>query len=287
MSTPPDFSVTLLTGASSGIGLALAERLARRSGTLILVARREERLVQLAERLRIESPSCRVEVEVCDLSEVDAVERLGREALSRHGAVDLLVNNAGLGDIGLFEVSDARKNLSMMQVNVVAPTMLTRLLLPAMIERGRGAILNISSGFGLVWMPGAAAYVGTKHYMTAWSDSLRCELTGTGVRVTQVCPGPVATEFEAVAGNPTGQEVPGFILLDAAACASSALAALDRGQALVVPGFWAWVGISLGQLCPRWLLRAQWSLLGALARRRLPHVRATAASVDSGAENRT
>ncbi len=287
MSAPPDFAVALITGASSGIGQALALLLAPRCGALVLVARRVDRLTQLAASLQASHPGLRVEVEGCDLCDLGAVERLAEAMRSRHGAVDLLVNNAGLGDIGLFEVSDPQKNVEMVQVNILAPTVLTRALLPEMLRRDRGAILNISSGFGLTWMPAAAAYAGTKHYMTAWSESLRCELAGTAVCLTQVCPGPVRTEFESVAGNPTGQSVPGFIELQAEACARAALAALDRDRALCVPGFWAWVGISLGRLSPRWLLRGLWSGLGRLARRRLPHVDKADGQEKTGAENRT
>ena len=275
---PSASPVVLITGASSGIGAALARLLAPRARVLVLVARRAQRLHALAEELRASRPELVVDVRPCDLTDASATAALAHELLREHGGVDLLVNNAGLGDIGLFEVADLDKLIGMIQVNVIAPTVLTRLLLPGMIQRGAGQVLNISSGFGLVWMPGAAAYEGTKHHVTAWTEALRTELTATGVQVCQVCPGPVRTEFEDVAGNPTGQEVPGFLELSAEECARAAVAALDRGQAMTVPGFWAWLGISAGRSSPRWLLRPIYGLLGRLARRKLPSVPAASSA---------
>lgn len=113
----------------------------------------------------------------------------------------------------------------------------------------------ISSGFGLTFAPGFAAYVGTKHYVTGFSESLRLELRPCGVTVTQVCPGPVATEFEEVAGNFTGQKVPGFIEITAQRCARDAIAGLERGKALVVPGLLMRVVIFLALRSPRFLVR--------------------------------
>lgn len=280
------FQVALITGASSGIGRELAVQLAARCRCLLLVARRVDRLEALAATLRGTHPGLEVEVDGCDLSRVEEINALVQRLRARGRQVDLLVNNAGLGDIGLFEACPPDKLEQMLMVNVVAPTLLTRALLPAMIAGGRGAILQISSGFGLTWLPGAAAYAGTKHHISAWSEALRCELRGTGVRLTQVCPGPVATEFEAVAGNPTGLAVPSFIELDAASCARQAIAALDADRALVMPGFWAGLGVRLARWSPLFLLRAFGSSLAGLARRRLPHVEA-AGGRGAGAENGT
>jgi len=275
MRPPIDAGVVLLTGASSGIGEAMARLLAPRCAVLVLVARRTERLELLAGSLRALAPALVVEVSPCDLGQPQAVAQLAAGVQARHGRVDVLINNAGMGDIGLFEVAAPDKLLAMLQVNVIGLTVLTRALLPGMVARGRGGVLNISSGFGLSWIPGAAAYAGSKHYVTAMSEALRCELSGTGVVLTQVCPGPVATEFEAIAGNPTGQQVPGFLELSADACARQGLAAFDAGRAMVVPGFWAWLLVSMGRLSPAWVLRPLYGLLGRLARRRLPAVRRT------------
>lgn len=269
MRPPLDDSRILVTGASSGIGVALARQLAPSARVLVLVARRGDRLQDLATDLRTARPALTVEVESCDLADGAARAALVEAITARHGGLDILVNCAGLGDIALLEQSDPAKLELMLQVNVVALTMLTRAFLPGMVAQGRGGILNISSGFGLTWMPVVAAYAGSKHYVTAFSESLRAELAGSGVVVTQSCPGPVATEFEAVAGNPTGQKVPGFVELTADQCAHASLRAFRRGRALVVPGFVAAILIHLGASSPRPVLRLLYGLLGRLARPRL------------------
>ena len=265
--SPIDAGVVIVTGASSGIGADIARQLSSRVAVLILVARRKDRLDALADELR--ATCAAVEVRPCDLSRPADIDVLVSDVMEAHGRVDVLVNNAGLGDIGLFEESDPAKNLLMIQVNVVGLTMLTRAVLPGMVTRGKGGILNISSGFGLVHSPGFATYIGTKHYVTGFTEALRSELGGTGVRVVQVCPGPVATEFEAVAGNPTDRKAPDFINLSAQACASASIAALDRDRALTVPGITAWLLIHTGWWSPVVIRRAVMSLVGRFARKEL------------------
>lgn len=261
--------VILLTGASSGIGRELARLLAPGARVLVLVARRVDRLEALAAELRAAHPRLVVDVRAVDVGDTAALRGMMDGVEAAHGPVDVLINNAGFGDAGLFERSDWAKSELMIQVNVVGPTWLTRRVLPEMVRRGRGGILNISSGFGMAFMPMYATYVGTKHYLTGFTESLRLELRGTGVVVTQVCPGPVATEFEEVAGNPFGQKVPSFVELDARDCAAQCLSAFRRGAALSVPGRIAWLFIGLGRATPRWLTRLVLSPLASLTRRRL------------------
>jgi len=265
--SPFDGGVVIVTGASSGIGAQIARQLAPRTAVLVLVARRKARLDDLAEELRHSRSA--VDVRPCDLSDPAAIEALAEAVIAEHGRVDVLVNNAGMGDIGLFEESEPDKNLRMLQVNVVGLTALSRAVLPGMVGRKKGGILNISSGFGLLTSPGFAAYAATKHYVSGFTEGLRTELGGTGVRVVQVCPGPVATEFEAVAGNPTGQKVPGFIELTAQACASASIAALDRDRALTVPGAAAWLLIHSSWWTPLVVRRAFLTLVGRFARKQL------------------
>ena len=256
---PPLDGVVLLTGASSGIGAAMARQLGE-AHVLVLVARRKERLDALAAEL----PNS--EVRACDVADLDALEALVAGIEADHGGVDVLINNAGLGDIGLTEEAPVDKLTAMVDVNVRGLTFLTRRVLTGMLERGRGGILNVSSGFGLTWLPASAAYIGTKHFVSAFSESLRSELYGTGVVVTHTCPGPVATEFESKAGNPTGMKVPALLEISAEQCARESLAAFRRGRPLTVPGWVAWWLISMGRLTPHWLARLLYWPLGGMLR---------------------
>lgn len=264
MRPPIDGGTVLITGVSSGIGRQMARRLAPRAARLILVARREERLRALADELKAERPNLEVRIRPCDLGDLDATAALAREL----GDVDVLINNAGIGDVTVYDRADWDKTLQMIRVNVEGLALLTRELLPPMIERGRGGILNVSSGFGLFFMPGFAAYVGTKHFVTGFTESLRLEVQHLGVVVSQVCPGPVDTEFEAGTGNPTGEAVPAFLEMSAQRCADVALAGFDRGKALVVPGLLMRVLYVLGAYTPRWFLRLLFSRVGPALRRR-------------------
>ncbi len=269
MAVPPiDGGGILITGASSGIGLALARLLAPSARALVLVARRAERLEELRSELSARNAGVRVIALACDVSDFGAVDRMLERAQAEAGPVDVLVNNAGLGDIGLFERTEWRKVAQLLAVNVASLTYLTHRLLPGMLERRRGGILNVSSGIGLTWLPGAAVYGGSKQYVSAFTESLRAELRGTGVVVSQLCPGPVATEFEQRAGNPTGMSVPGFLEISAEQCARVAVREFRRGKAIIVPGFWAGVLIAAGRLLPRGIARVIYRGIGGFLRRR-------------------
>jgi uncharacterized protein len=135
-----------------------------------------------------------------------------------------------------------------------------------MVRRGRGGILNVSSGFGMTFMPGMAAYIASKHYVTALTETLRLELGGTGVVVSQLCPGPVETEFQQVAGNPTGVDIPKFITIDPVRCARAGLRGFERNRAIIVPGFLPWILITMGRVSPRWLLRLTYFWIGGWLR---------------------
>lgn len=268
MRPPVDNGVILLTGASSGIGAAMAARLAPRAAGLALVARRADRLTELAQQLQHHS-NLKVTVHACDLTDLAATAAMMDAVEAAHGRVDILINNAGLGDIVLFEHSSWEKNRRMVDVNVTALLFLTHRVLPGMVERGAGGICNVSSGFGLTWMPLFAAYVGTKHFVSGFTESLRCELAGTGVTVTHICPGPVRTEFEAQAENRTAHATPSFVQLTAEQCARQGLHGFFKGRALVVPGWVSWLVITLGRMTPSWVLRLLYASQGPRQRRRL------------------
>ena len=189
----------LITGASSGIGAELARIHASRGGNLVLVARREDRLNQIKAELEKEF---HVEVAVIakDLSDAAAPEEIVREIASRGIEIDCLINNAGFGGHGLFHERAWEKDRSMIQVNVMALTALTRLLLPAMVQRKRGRILNVASTAGFLPGPLQAVYYATKAYVISLSEALANELAGTGVTVTALCPGTTESEFAGQAG---------------------------------------------------------------------------------------
>ncbi|AKJ04160.1 hypothetical protein ATI61_101743 [Archangium gephyra] len=258
MRPPIDSGTVLITGASSGIGRELARQLARRARTLVLVARREERLEVLRDELLEHNPTLGVMVERCDLSHPDEVDSL-LDSLHRHLVrVDVLVNSAGLGDYSLYEQESWARIHQMVQVNVTAPLLLTHRLLRRMVERKRGGILNISSGGARTFVPGLAVYAATKHFLDGFTESLRLELMGTGVVVTQVAPGPVDTEFSEVAGTQERVgKAPAWMRISAAQCAREALEGFDRAQPLVHPGMaYRWM-MRLSALMPRGVLRAE------------------------------
>lgn len=246
----------------------MAKLLAPRAACLILVARRKDRLDALAEELRKINPLLQIAIECCDLSDRTQTIALADRLCTSHGDIDVLINNAGLGDVGLFERADWKKLHQVLSVNIEALTMLTYRLLPQMLERKRGGIFNISSGFGLTWMPGVSVYAASKHYVTAFTDALRTELAGTGVVVSQLCPGPVPTEFEEVAGNPIGRSVPSVVQVTPERCAREGLQGFDRGRALIVPGLLIRFMIFLGTRTPRWMLRLMYRRFGGVLRRK-------------------
>jgi hypothetical protein len=235
MRPPITDGTALITGASSGIGRELARQLARSCRTLVLVARRVDRLERLRDELHERNPTLGLVLEPCDISKPHEVDGMLSE-LSRHLVqVDILVNNAGQGERGLYEQASWARIEQVLQVNVVALALLTHRLLGPMIERKRGGILNVGSGVGQLFLPGAAAYAATRHFLDGFTESLRLEVEGTGVVVTQVAPGPVReTEFEQVAG---GDEAPTpLFAISARQCAREALEGFERGEPLVYPG---------------------------------------------------
>lgn len=263
-----DGGTVLVTGASSGIGTAIARQVAPRAKALVLVARRAPRLEALAAELRAAHEGLRVEVIPCDLARRDQLDALVAEVRERGLEVDVLVNNAGVGMMGVFDRASAERTAFMIDLNVTSLALLTSAFLPGMVARGRGGVLNVSSGFGLAVMPAFAAYCGTKHFVTGFTEGLVADLAGTGVTATQVCPGPVATEFEDTMGNFTGAKVPGFVEISAEHCARAALRGFDRRRALVVPGTAMKLLMLVNALSPRFMRRAFASLLGRVARKR-------------------
>jgi uncharacterized protein len=247
----------LITGASSGIGRELARQLAPRAKLLVLVARRTDRLEELRRELRAARPNLRVEIRTTDLAKAEEVRHLIDWAESEKFLIDLLINNAGLGDLGAFATADPEKLDQMMLVNMVGLTRLTRGLLPAMIVRGSGAILNVSSSAGFLPLANFTVYAATKAYVTSFSEGLRAELRGSGIGVTALCPGPVRTEFTDVARRSEEERelAPDFVYVSVEDVVAEALSGIARDRAIVIPGWAMKAGMAVVRLTPMAILR--------------------------------
>ena len=193
---------TLITGASGGIGEAFARELAANKNELVIVARSEEKLNQLASQLR-EQHNIQVEVIVKDLTEPSATKEVFETIQSKGIAVDTLINNAGFGDYGEFADSDGERQVKMVQLNIIALMDLTHKFLPQMRERGSGNIINISSIAGFQPIPYLSVYAATKAFVLSFSEALWGENRQYGVRVLVVCPGPTETNFFEEANFPS------------------------------------------------------------------------------------
>jgi short-subunit dehydrogenase len=243
--------VALVTGGSSGIGLALARVLAREGHDLVLVARRERELQVIADELKSRY-GADATVIAADLS-VAAGPRQVFDAVTAAGLqVDVLVNNAGFGGQGRFTETDGATEQRMLAVNVVALTDLTKLFLPAMIGRGRGRVLNVASTAAFQPGPFMAVYYASKAYVLSFTEALAEEVAGTGVTATALCPGVVPTGFQAAAEmsddlpllKSPGSKSPQFV-------AQAAYDGMMRGKRIVIPGALNKVGVQTLRLSPR------------------------------------
>jgi short-subunit dehydrogenase len=248
---PSVSNTALVTGASSGIGAAIAAELASRGFSLILVARREERLQTLATELSSDH-GVEVEVIACDLGDERERERLQQELGGRGRAVEVLVNNAGFGHQADFARSPRERMVEMVRVNVEAVVDLTSRFIGPMAERGRGSVINIASTAAFQPLPGSAVYAASKSFVLSFSEAIRTELRGTGVTVTAVCPGPAKTEFTEVAGvGGVEQRTPGAVWTSVEEIARQAVDGARRDKRVVVPGMLNRATALAGQHSPR------------------------------------
>src|SRR3954447_1995963 len=236
----------LITGASSGIGLDLARLFAKDGNDVVLVARSEGKLRELAAELERDC-GVKAHVIVADLARPDAPRQLV-DALTVD--VDVLVNNAGFGVTGPFVATDLAKELEMIQVNIVALTELTKLLLPPMVARRRGRVLNVASTAAFQPGPLMAVYYATKAYVLSFSEAVADELRCTAVTVTTLCPGPTATEFNQRGNIRTTRLFKGSTM-DAAAVARAGYDGMLRGRRVVIPGLRNRVVAGAAQIAPR------------------------------------
>ena len=229
----------MVTGASSGLGEEFAKQLAPRTPKMVLVARRVERMEKIAEEIRSRHVGIEVIVLAADLSDARERVNLVEKAKGWGYLPELLINNAGLGDYGEFVTAEWNVLESMLQVNIEALTHLSHLIAPGMVERGRGAILNVSSLASTLPIPDFAVYAATKAYVSNFSEALRIELAESGVDVMHLCPGPVKTEFGEVSkreGASEGMPAHALFYVPKEQVVAEALAGLDRKKARVFPG---------------------------------------------------
>jgi uncharacterized protein len=241
----------LITGATSGIGAAFAARLARDGRDLVLVARDGDRLEAAAARHRERGVTA--EVLVADLSTVEGRERVAARLTDPTAPVDLLVNNAGAGQRQPFLKADPAALLGQHDLNVTAVLQLTRAALPGMVQRGRGAVVNVASMLGLVTGSGST-YTAEKAWVTVFTEGIAGTLAGTGVRAMVLCPGFVRTEFHERAGMDMGARR-GLLWLDAERVVEECLADLARGKVVSVPSPQYKALAALVDLLPRPVLR--------------------------------
>jgi len=239
--------VTLITGASAGLGAEFARQCRKRGDELVLVARRKERLEALAAELGS------THVVAADLTEPGAPARVLAEVAGLGLEVDTLINNAGFGASGPFAEASPERLLGMIDLNVRALTELTRLALPAMVERKRGAILNVASTAAFQAGPNMAVYYAGKAYVLSLTEAIHHEMKGKGVKVTALCPGPTATEFFEVAES-AGSTL-AKMATDPVAVVRAGLRGLHRNKAIVIPGFGNKMGAYGTRFMPRAALR--------------------------------
>ena len=246
-------NTTLITGASAGIGMEIARVFAEKGHDLVLVARRETQLQELADTLAAKhSVGCIVLP--MDLTADGACRQLYDQVAARGIDIDVLVNNAGLLWGGAFRRSEHAEIYAMIELNIRVPTQLCRLFLEPMVERGRGRILNVASVGAFQPVPSLAVYAATKAYMLSFTEALGVELTGKGATTTVLCPG--FTDTDMVRDEQGQTTVPKMLIMPPQRVARAAYAACMSGDAVEVPGVANTIASTGAQLMPRWLVRS-------------------------------
>jgi len=251
---PSPHSTCVVTGASSGIGLALARQLAAQGRGVTLVARREDRLRAVAEEIHA-AHGVRAEHVAADVAEPEERRRVRDVLVERGLVVEVLVNNAGVGHAGRFQNLDGEVEARTVRVNCEAVVGLCGAFVPPMAERGRGAVLNVASLAGFGPVPRQTTYAATKAFVLSFSDALREDLHGRGVTVSALCPGPVDTDFFAAGGfEEAARRRPEFLFASAEDTARAGLRALEQGRRTEVPGAVNRIGAVGARHLPRSLL---------------------------------
>ena len=253
---PKENTTAIVTGSSSGIGAEISRQLARRGFGVTLVARREDRLKELADELA-QTHRVRTEVIAADLTDAHSRADLPAQVEARGLTVDILVNNAGFTTMGPVHKADRSAELAMIRTDVEAVVDLCTLFVPGMVTRRRGALLNTASTAAFQPLPGQAGYGASKAFVLSYSRALGAELRGTGVTVTALCPGPVETGFAEVAGitdEEAGESLPKFMWVPVADVARAAVDGLASGRPVVIPGAANRAAAGLAHLTPKALI---------------------------------
>jgi short-subunit dehydrogenase len=242
--------IAVITGASSGIGEEFARQLASRRYDVVLVARRAERLQALAETLRkVHEVEC-VAFEA-DIARPEERDRLCDALAPDRSRLEMLVNNAGFGTHGFFHETDLARELELINVNCAAPVHLTKRMLPGMLERRRGFIVNVASLSAFTPGPVMAMYYASKAFLLSFSEALWEECRDTGVTVTALCPGPVRTEFQRSAGISPKARSSGTAPVPVERVVDDALRGLFDGRRVVIPGYQARIAVMLSRIIPK------------------------------------
>lgn len=254
--------VAAVTGASSGLGALFARRLGERGFDLVLTGRDQARLSEVRRRVLYSAPERQVALVIADLASEEGLAAV-LSALERSPA-SLLVNNAGFGTYGPFSESDPAREASLIGVNVTALVRLTRAVLPGMLERGDGGVLNVASAIAFVPAPYQATYGAAKAFVLSFSQALWEEARGGGVTVTALCPGPVKTGFTDALGNPRALRSSLYArLAEPGPVVDAGLRALSRGAPVAVPGLRSQAGALAARVTPRRLVTAMSGRLAA------------------------
>ncbi len=265
-----EYDLIIITGASSGLGEKFAEALAGKGRRMVVAARRGERLRQLAQRLCREHPETEYIIAECDLAREEGRESLLATVDEQPEGKCLLINNAGFGDYGDYASAQRKKVQGLIQVNIQAVAEVTHGILPRLLRSG-GDIINIASLAADIFIPDFALYAASKAFVASFSEGLRIELRGKGVRVTTVCPGPVHTEFGTVAqrtGCDSG-DLPfkAWFYTPAEKVVGNALRALENGRARSYGSWKIWMSGWILRVAPLWLERI---IMGTRPRRVVP-----------------
>lgn len=253
---------TLITGASSGIGKSLAALFAQGGSNLVLVARSQAKLEELAQQLQAEY-KITVWVEPADLSRPGAAKTLAASIARQDIEVEILVNNAGVLEHGRFIDIGTEAHRRMLDLNISGLTEMLDCFLPAMVERGSGRVLNVASIASFQPIPSLAIYAASKAFVLSLTESLAEELKGSGVSITALCPGITATNMVSTAQeNSGGLNIPDFLIGDVDDVAADGYKACMKGEVIVVPGAMNLAAILAGRAIPKWLLRRITGVVG-------------------------